>query len=133
MSRTISEPIPIENFNKNYSQGKQKFDNIYNFKLITKINNENIIFTSLENKKYSNLIKYSNKIKYEDINDFEIEIDLLDNKFSLIDNINHHSSCYSTQNNNIYIEFSQDTHGYVNCICYFIDKDFNILCISPPN
>lgn len=138
----MSIPIPIINLNnksnsklgnKNYLIANNNNDNLYYFKLKIYINDNEIYFMNSENKKYSNLIKTNNKIKFDEINNFEIEIQLLDSLFKLYGNINKNSSCYIDQANNIYIEFSQDTIGYTNCICYFIDKDLTTLCISPPN
>jgi len=119
-------------YNCSRNLSNDSFDNIYFFKLILKINNIDTFFEKPESKSYSILIDYKNKIKYEDIQSYEIDIELIDNKFKLKNIIDHPSSCHADQDNNIYIEFSQDTFGFVNCICYFVNKDLNILCISPP-
>ena len=108
------------------------FNNIYFYKLILKINNIDTLFEKSESKSYSILIDNKNKIKYEDIQSYEIYIEFIDNKFKLKNIIDHPSSCHVNQDNNIYIEFSEDTFGFVNCICYFINKDLTTLCISPP-
>jgi hypothetical protein len=131
MSKLIlkSEPILMSN----YSLANNIYDNTYYFKLKININNNEYYFANSENKKYSNLIKYNNKIKFDEINNFEIEIKLQGSIFKLNGHINKESSCYIDQANNIYVEFSQDANGYVNCICYFIDKDLTSLCITPPN
>lgn len=108
------------------------FDNIYLYKLKLKINNIVTFFEKPEIKTYSTLIDNKNKIKYEDIQDYEINIEFFDNVYELKNTISHPSSCHTNQDSNIYIEFSQDTFGFVNCICYIINKDLNSLCISPP-
>lgn len=127
--------IPILNSKQNllYSLSNNNFDSQYYFKLVIKINNKYNIFMNSGNKKYSNLINYSDQIKYDQINNFEIQIKFFDNTFFLNGNIDNELSSFAKQENNIFIEFSQDTNGFTNCICYFIEDDLTILSISPPN
>ena len=130
-------PLPIPNKKSkeslHYSLSNDNFDSLFYFKLIIKINNQDTVFINSGKQKFSNLIKFSNKIKYDQINSFEIEIKFFDNTYFLNDSINNQASCFSKQENNIFIEFSQDTNGFANCICYFIEDDLSTLCISPPN
>ena len=142
MSKILLNPInsfpieiPYKNLNKDliYSLSNDNFDSLFYFKLILKINNKETVFINSGKKKFSNIIKYSNQIKYDQINNFEIQIKFFNNTYFLNDNISNQSSFFSKQENNIFIEFSQDSNGFTNCICYFIEDDLSTLCISPPN
>ena len=106
---------------------------MYYFKLIINVNGINRIFSNNECKKYSNLIKNSHKIKFEEINNFKIVVNSNENTFELDGSINHLNTYYVNNNNNLFIEFTQDSNGYVICNCYFINSDLNQFCISPPN
>ena len=127
--------IPNKKLNEslNYSLSNDNFDSLFYFKLVIKINNNDTNFIYSGKQKFSNLIKFSNQIKYDQINNFEIQINFFNNTYLLNDNISDQSSSFSKQENNIFIEFSQDTNGFTNCICYFIEDDLTMLCISPPN
>ena len=116
-----------------YSLSKNNFDKLYFFKLKIKINNTYKLFFNHENKKYSELIHNLHKIKYNQIDNFEIQIQLFKNVYKFKGNINNKYSCYVEKKNNIFIEFSQDYLGYANCICYFMENDLDIISISPPN
>jgi hypothetical protein len=128
-----TQPIPIKSPTSiNYSLSTQNFDNLFNFKLEININNNKMLFNTTENKKYTNIITSYHKIRYEDISYFKVYVNSFDYCFELDGNINNYTTSYVTQANNIFIEFTQDSLGFVNCICYFIDSDLNKLCISPP-
>lgn len=119
-----SQPIKIlNNFENNY------FDNIYYFKLILKDLNKT--FNKIETNKCCALITREDQIKFSDINKFKIIIKNKDSKFILEDEIPNDSLFYVKNNENIFIEFNQDRNGFVNCICYFLTKDINMLSISP--
>ena len=130
-----SEPIPIPTSPSSicYSLSNSSFDNMYYFKLIINVNGIDRIFSNNEFKKYSNLIKNSHKIKFEEINNYKIVVNSSENIFELDGKINHLNTYYVNNNNNLFIEFTQDSNGYVICNCYFINSDLNQLCISPPN
>jgi hypothetical protein len=131
---TKSIPIPIASPTSiSCSLSTENFDKTYYFKLKLKLNNKETFFYSSENKNYSNIITSVNKIKYDDINYYKITVNSLNSTFELDGNINNQSSSYVNQANNLFIEFSQDYFGYVNCTCYYINNDLNNLCISPPN
>ena len=130
---TMPLPISTKKENLYYSLSNDNFDSLFYFKLAIKINNKDTVFINSGKQKFSNLIKFSNQIKYDQINNFEIEIKFFNNTYFLNDNISNQSSFFSKQENNIFIEFSQDTNGFANCICYFIEDDLSMLCISPPN
>ena len=48
-------------------------------------------------------------------------------------NIIHDQSFYTQKNDNLFIEFSQNSNGFVICNCSFVGLDFNRICVSPPN
>ena len=131
--KTLPMLIPKSPVSINYSLSNISFDNIYYFKLIVNINGKDQIFYNNENKKYSNLIKYFHKIKFDELNYFKIIVNSLEYTFELDGKIDHSNSYYVNKSDNLFIEFSQDFNGYVNCTCYFINLDLNNLCISPPN
>jgi len=130
-----TQPIPIPKSPSTvcYSLSNSNFDNIYYFKLIVNINGREQIFSNNENKKYSNLIKNNHKIKFDELNYFKIIVNSLESTFELDGTISHKNSYYVNRSDNLFIEFSQDSNGYVNCTCYFINLDLDNLCISPPN
>lgn len=135
-TENITKSIPIlisSPISNSCSLSNENFDKLYYFKLKLKINNKESNFYSSENKNYSNIITSLNKIKYDDINYYKITVNSLNTTFELDGNINNQSTSYVNQANNLFIEFSQDYLGYVNCTCYYVNKDLNNLCISPPN
>jgi hypothetical protein len=133
LSKETTQPILISPQSVSYSLSSLSFDNIYFFKLKITINGKDMFFHTSESKKYSNIIKSSHQIKYEDVNYYQIIVNSLESTFQLDGNINHHLSCFTGQTNKLFIEFSQDNLGYLNCTCYFLESDMNTLCISPPN
>jgi hypothetical protein len=117
-----------------YESIYNKFDNLYNFKLILYLNdNQQKIFNLSGNNNYTVLINNYQKIKYIDIKKFKLIINTNNNYYEIGDDFNHRYSSYAEQNNNFFIEFSQDYLGYVNCICYYLEQNINNICISPPN
>ena len=64
---------------------------------------------------------------------FKIIVNSLESTFELDGNINHINSYYVNRSEHLFIEFTQDSNGYVNCTCYFISLDLNNSCVSPPN
>ena len=98
---------------------------------------EKKIFRNLENDTHSNLIFLKHQIKFSDIQDFNISVSKLPFDFSFnyeLDGlINHDHSAYTNKNENIYIEFSQNSNGYTICNSSFVGVDFFKICISPPN
>jgi len=131
-----SNPIPIKNSNSlsNNYLSNNSFDNIYcfNLKIITN-NTKEKQFSCYNTKKYANLIKTSHKIEFDDIKAFEVTLSYGDNSFYLKGNINNTLSSYIEKNDNLFIEFSQDSFGNTICSCYLLNKNINNLCISPPN
>lgn len=132
MSKSI--PIPISSpTSVSCSLSTENFDKVYYFNLKLKLNNKDLYFYSSENKNYSNILTSSNKIKYDDINYYKITVNSLNTTFQMDGDINNQSTSYVNQANNLFIEFSQDYLGYVNCTCYYVNNDLTNLCISPPN
>lgn len=132
-----SSPIPIKNSNLTYNLSKDSFDNLYYFSLKIRIKKNNFvnekIFTCYNTKDYANLIKSSHRIEFDNLEKYEINVNYGETSFSLKGDINNNLSCYIDKNENLYVEFSQDSFGNTLCSCYFLNKNINNLCISPPN
>jgi hypothetical protein len=141
MSEIITKSIPIQiKYSKSWHSFSDPNNQIqkYLFELkITLKSNEIRKFTNLENDKYSTLIFLKHQIKFCDIKKFSISISKLpfesDFNYELSGLINHDQSAYSQKNDNIYIEFSQNSNGFTICNCTFVGMDFSKICISPPN
>lgn len=116
-----------------YNLSNNQFDNIYlyDLKIITKNGEKRFSYT--ESKKYVNLIQLNDKLYYNDLEEYELIVNYKDTYYSLFGKINNNLSYNTNNNNNLFIEFSHDNSGYTICTCYFLNKDINILCISPPN
>ena len=137
-----SIPIPIPNNlscsnlsnNSNYNLLKDTFDNLYcfNLKIITNTNIEQVFLIS-NNKEYANLIKNYHQIDFNNLKEYRISIFHKERYFILEGKINNELSSFVDKNDHIFIEFSQDSYCNTNCICYFLNKNINNLCISPPN
>lgn len=116
-----------------YNLSHNLYGNLYLFNLKIITTDGEKIFKYNETTQHSNLIKSSDKILYSDLKKYEVTINYNDNLYHLTDSIYQNSSFYTGQNNNMFIDFSQDDLGYTICTCYYITKDINTLCISPPN
>ena len=128
-------PQNISNNNlQNYNLYNDTFDNFYRFnlKIVTNNNNEQI-FSSYNNKEYANLIKTSYHIEFNNLKQYEINIFHKDQFFILKGKVNNDLSTFVDKNENIFIEFSQDCSGNTDCTCFFLNKNIDNLCISPPN
>jgi hypothetical protein len=145
MSEIINKtlPIPIK-YSKSWHSFSdpnsqiQKF--LFELKIISKSNTDEIysrVFRNLENDKHSNLIIIKDLIKFSEIQKFIISVSKLpfesEFNYELEGTINHNHSAYSQKNDNIYVEFSQNSNGFTICNCSFIGMDFSKICISPPN
>lgn len=136
-SKSIPIPIP-QNTSKdnlqNYNLYNNTFDDYYHFNLkIINNNNNEQIFSSCNNKEYANLIKPSYNIEFNNLKQYEINVFHQEQFFILKGEINNDLSTFVDKNENIFIEFSQDCFGNTECTCYFLNKNIDILCISPPN
>jgi hypothetical protein len=110
---------------------KKSFDNLYIYNLKLQTKNDIFNFCYSDTNKYANIIDSYSNILYKSIIYYEITIEKGDISYHLCDTINPNTSFYSNNNANIYIEFSQDNNGFLNCICYYTNKDIDNLCISP--
>ena len=143
MSEIKSNPISIFNPFR-YSKSMYSFSNPngglqkYFFELIINPNFKNEkIFRKLENSKHTELIQLDDDIIYSDIKDFKLvvtkmPIDISFN-YKLEGKLNHDRSSYNQCDNEIYIEFSQNSSGLAFCRSSFIGVDFSKIFISPPN
>jgi len=137
--KTASIPIPIK-YSKSWHSFSDPNSQIQKYLFELRINlksGEKKIFRNLENDTHSNLIFLKHQIKFSDIQDFNISVSKLPFDFSFnyeLDGlINHDHSAYTNKNENIYIEFSQNSNGYTICNSSFVGVDFFKICISPPN
>ena len=135
-NNTSTKPILIPTLTKDtsYTLSSDSFDKIYCFDLkITTKNNNCKSFSCYNTKEYANLIKTYHKIEFDDLDKYEINVIYCDTSFKLKGEINNNMSSYIDKNDNLFIEFSQDAFGHTVCTCYFLKKNINCLCISPPN
>lgn len=94
-------------------------------------------FRSLEELKYSHLIKLNHKIKLNDITNYKASVTIIQPEenslsFELAGDINHTQSSSTQRNNNLYIEFTQNDNGYAICSCFYTGMDYNKIFVSPP-
>ena len=110
---------------------------IYDLTLNFNNMNESIKFKELLYSKYCNIINYMNKIKFDMIDSYTLtittkynynkEIYSVTNDFILTDDM------HVFKNDDIYVEFTQNNEGYVNCCIYLKVLDNNRLFVTPPN
>jgi hypothetical protein len=136
-TRSIPVPIPQSTSKsdlQNYNLYNDTFDNYFRFNLKIVNNNDNEqMFSSHNNKEYANLIKTHHRIEFNNLKKYEINIFHKEQFFILKGEINNNLSTFVDKNENIFIEFSQDCSGNTDCTCYFLKKNIDSLCISPPN
>jgi hypothetical protein len=136
-NKLSTEPMPISTTKiSNYNLSNDSFDNLYCFdlKITTKNDNQDKkTFLCYNTKEYANLIKTSHKIEFDNLDKYEINVNHGDISYKLKGEINNNMSSYVDKNDNIFIEFSQDAFGHTDCTCYFLKKNIDCLCISPPN
>lgn len=116
-----------------YNLSNNHFDNVYLYDLTITTKNGQKRFSYSESKKQVNLIQLNDKLYYNDLEEYELIVKYKDDYYTLCGTFNNNLSYNTNNNNNLFIEFSHDNSGYTVCICYFLNKDINILCISPPN
>jgi hypothetical protein len=142
MSEIKTIPIPINKIK--YSKSWHSFSDPYNqiqnylFELnIIMDNDEKKSFIKLESDKHCNLIFIKDQIKYNKIKKFNLCVKKIPDEYSLNyqmkGNINQDLTFYTQTNEDLFIEFSQNSNGFTNCNCTFTGIDFNKICISPPN
>lgn len=143
MSEIKTNPIPI-GIPIRYSKSWHSFSNPqgglqkYLFELIINYDSNNKkIFRKIESDKHCDLIEQEDNIKYNEIKNFKLSISKLpaDNTFNYETEglINQEQSYYNKSENEIYIEFSQNSSGTTFCRSSFIGIDFTKICVSPPN
>lgn len=139
MSEIISVPIPIP---IKYSKSCHSFSNPNNqiqnylFELIIDLNNKDKkIFISLETDKHCKLINTKDQIKFDEIKTFRIIVKKIPEEmnYQMEGKITQEQSFYTQYNENLFIEFSQNSNGYTICNCTFVGFDFFNICASPPN
>ena len=98
---------------------------------------ESIKFNEIQYNKYCILFKHSDKIKFNKINTFNIYVTIIHDNIKEIINITKEFNCQNDtfiyQNNDLYIEFTQNSEGYTNCSCYIKTHDKVNLFNTPPN
>ena len=143
----MSIPIMIKNDYSNkikYSKSYHAFSDPYNqiqnylFELNIIMNdNEKKSFIKLESDKHSNLIFIKDQIKYNNIKTFKIYVKKIPDEYPLNyemqGNIIQDQSFYTQKNEDLFIEFSQNSSGTTFCRSSFIGIDFTKICVSPPN
>ena len=133
-------PIPIK-----YSKSYHSFSNPhgglqnYYFELIINPEHDKKVFRKINDKKHAELINEDDVINYNEIKSFKLLVskvpfDMTFN-YELEGYINQYQSSYNQRDENIYIEFSQNSSGITYCNSSFIGvgTDFSKICISPPN
>ena len=125
---------------KNNIYGFSDFNNLSQYIFSLSINGnkiKNINFKNIEDTKYSHLIKIDDQIKLDDIESYKVSVKILANNitsyYELEGNIIHNQSSSTQNNNNLYIEFTQNENGYAICSCFYTGLDYNKLFVSPPN
>jgi len=143
MSEIKTIPIPIKNKIK-YSKSWHSFSDPYNqiqnylFELNIIMNDDDKkTFIKLESTKHSNIIFIKDQIKYNNIKSFKLYVKKIPDEcsmnYEMQGNIDQNQSFHTQQDENLFIEFSQNSNGFVICNCTFIGIDFSKICISPPN
>ena len=128
----------------NYSKSYYSFSNPNNviekyvFELIINTNTLNKkIFRKIENNKKCELIQESDNIKYNTIKDFSLKIVKvpynINFEYETYSAINHNLYSFNHKDNDIYIEFSQNSSGFAICNSIIISLDLSKLCITPPD
>jgi hypothetical protein len=94
------------------------------FELKITTNNSTKIFRNLESDNHSSLIILKDQIKFSDIQKFTICVSKLPFEiksiYELEGIINHNQSFYTEKNENLYVEFSQNSNGFTICNCSFL-------------
>ena len=141
MSEIKSIPIPIKmKYSKSWHAFSDPFNQIQNFLFELNVimnDDENQKFIKLESDKHSNLIIIKDQIEFKNIKRFKIIVRKIPDDYEMVyqmcGNILHEQSYYTQKDDNLFIEFSQNSSGYTICNCTFIGYDFGKICISPPN
>ena len=133
------KPINIINSNIN-KDNNDIIQCIFELKLTMKKSNDDnniLIFKDITYSKYCNIIKYTDMIPYKMIDSYSLTINIIrfmketftiNQKFTVDEEDTH-----IFKNEDMYIEFTQNNEGLVNCCCYLTLLDNSRLFITPPN
>ncbi len=134
----MSNPININPNLFGNCIGNDKNDNIfthYLFKIILFMKNgEPIIIEETSTEKYINLFSHDDKINYNDINFYELNINLISfdiNKYSIKNKFNSNCENYIYKDNLVYLEINKNRDNYSNC--YICINNASRLFFTPPN
>ena len=85
--------------------------------------------------KHCKLINTKDQIKFDEIKTFRINVRKIPEEmnYQMEGKIIQDQSFYIQQNENLFIEFSQNSNGYTICNCSFVGFDSFKICSSPPN
>lgn len=92
------------------------------------------LFKKIQSNAYAKLILFDDLLNFKDIEGYKLSLKIKSNieeEFELIDKLEE-VSFYSNNNNNLFIEFSQNNLGYVLCNCHYI-TNFGDKILSVPN
>jgi hypothetical protein len=135
----MSNPININHnlFKNGIDNGKN--DNIFTHYLFEIIlfmkNGEPIIIEETSTEKYINLFSYNDNINYNDINFYELNINLISfdiNKYSIKNKFNSNCENYIYKDTVVYLEINKNSDNYSNCYIY-INNNASRLFFTPPN
>ena len=132
--------IPVLKYSKSWHSFSDPYNQIQNYLFELNIimnDNETKKFIKLESEKRCNLIIVKDQIEFKNIKTFKIIVKKIPSDYSFIyqmsDNIIHEQSYYVQKDDNLFIEFSQNSNGYAMCNCTFIGYDSWRISASPPN
>ena len=131
--------IPIK-YSKSWHSFSDPYNQIQNYLFELNIimnDNETKKFIKLESEKRCNLIIVKDQIEFKNIKTFKIIVKKIPGEYlftyQMSDNIIHEQSYYVQKDDNLFVEFSQNSNGYTMCNCTFIGYDSWRISASPPN
>lgn len=131
--------VPIK-YSKSWHSFSDPYNQIQNYLFELNIimkDNESKKFIKLENEKSCNLIIIKDQIEFKNIKNFKITVKRIPDEclltYQMSDNITQDRSYYIRKDENLFIEFSQNSNGYTICNCSFIGYDLWKISASPPN
>lgn len=132
--------IPVLKYSKSWHSFSDPYNQIQNYLFELNIimnDNETKKFIKLESEKRCNLIIVKDQIEFKNIKTFKIIVKKVPGDYlftyQMSDNIIHEQSYYVQKDDNLFIEFSQNSNGYAMCNCTFIGYDSWRISASPPN
>ena len=93
------------------------------------------IFREISLSKYSKLITTDDKILFNTIKSFILKVTLyrFTKEYFTISHEFTENDINIFKNDDIYIEFTQNNEGFLNCCCNLITLDNNRMFVTPPN